>query len=316
MTVQFVRRAALALGVFVLMAGLTFLGVEVLPGDGCTALLGRAATPEKLAQCRAENGLDRPVMTRMGDWAGGLLQGNLGRSIMRDADVSEIIGPRLRNSLLLAGVAALLSFPLAMWVGVRAGRRPEARSARVVDAVGLVLMTLPEFVTASVLWLLLSIWLPLLPGVALLPSDAGIAEVLPTIWLPAVTLALLVFAHVMRSVKSGVVVASGRPFADAARNRGVPERAVMRRHVLPAALPGAVNVMAVTAAWLLTGTFVVEVVFNYPGLGRLAVDAISDRDTSLILTLTLFGLLVFVLSSFISDVVVRRLDPRIGTGAP
>ena len=315
MTVRLVRRAALAIGVFVLMAALTFLGVEALPGDGCTALLGRNATPEKLASCRAENGLDRPVWTRMGEWAGGVVRGDLGRSIMRDQDVATIIGPRLRNSLLLAAVAAALSFPLAIWTGVRAGRRPSARSSRVVDAVGLVLMTLPEFVTASVLWLLLSIWLPLLPGVAVLSTAASISEVLPTIWLPAITLALLVFAHVMRSVKAGVVVASTRPFADAARNRGVAERVVMRRHVLPAALPGAVNVMAVTAAWLLTGTFVVEVVFNYPGLGRLAVDAISDRDTALILTLTLFGLLVFVLSSFVSDVVVRRLDPRIGAGA-
>lgn len=315
MTVQVARRGALAIGVFVLLGALTFLGVEALPGDGCTALLGRAATPEKLAACRSENGLDQPVLTRMGEWAEGLVRGDLGRSIMRDTDVTELIGPRLRNSLLLAAVAALLAFPIAIWTGLRAGRRPEARSSRVVDAVGLMLMTLPEFVTASVLWLVLSIWLPLLPGVALLSSDAGIADVLPTIWLPAITLALLVYAHVMRSVKSGVVTASARPFADAARNRGVPERTVMRRHVLPAALPGAVNVMAVTGAWLLTGTFVVEVVFNYPGLGRLAVDAIGDRDTALILTLTLFGLLVFVVSSFVSDVVVRRLDPRIGSAA-
>jgi peptide/nickel transport system permease protein len=312
MTARVVRRTALAAGVFVLMAALTFLGVEALPGDGCTALLGRNATPEKLAQCRADNGLDRPVFTRLGEWATGLVQGDLGRSIMRDDDVATIVAPRLRNSLLLAGVAALLSFPIAVWVGLRAGRQPEARSSRLADAAGLVLMTLPEFVTASVLWLLFSIWLPLLPGVAVLSSDAGIAEVLPTVWLPAITLALLVFAHVMRSVRAGVVAASTRPFADAARNRGVPERSVMRRHVLPAAMPGAVNVMAVTAAWLLTGTFVVEVVFNYPGLGRLAVDAISDRDTALILTLTLFGLLVFVGSSFVSDLVVRRLDPRAG----
>ena len=314
MAAQIARRAALSVGVFVLMAALTFLGVEALPGDACTSLLGRTATPEKLAQCRAENGLDRPVLTRMGEWAGDLLHGDLGHSIKRDADVGAIIAPRLRNSLLLAAVSALLSFPLAIWMGVRAGRRPEARSSRVVDAAGLVLMTLPEFVTASVLWLVLSIWLPLLPGVAVLSSDAGIAEIMPTVWLPAITLALLVFAHVMRSVRAGVMVASTRPFADAARHRGLAERLVLRRHVLPAALPGAVNVMAVTAAWLLTGTFVVEVVFNFPGLGRLAVDAISDRDTSLILTLTLFGLAVFVASSFLSDLVVRRLDPRIRAG--
>ncbi len=308
------RRALLAIGVFAAMAVLTFLGVEALPGDACTSLLGRAATPEKLAQCREENGLNEPVLSRLGDWAGDLLHGDLGYSIKRSAPVGEIIAPRLRNSLLLAGVAALLAFPTAVVLGMYSARRRGTKRARAIDTTGLVLMTLPEFVTASVLWLVLSIWLPILPGVTVLPSNATIAEIMPSVWLPAITLALLVFAHVMRSMRASVVATSSRPFVDAARYRGVQERTVMRRHVMPAALPPAVNVMAVTAAWLLTGTFVVEVVFNYPGLGRLAVDAISDRDTSLILALTLFGLAVFILSSFISDTVTRMLDPRVRAG--
>lgn len=311
---QVARRAALALGVFVVMAGLTFLGVEALPGDACTSLLGRAATPEKLAQCRKENGLNRPLPDRLGAWASDLAHGDLGYSIKRAAPVSEIVAPRLRNSFVLAGVAALLAFPAAVGAGMYSARRRGTRRARALDAVGLVLMTLPEFVTASVLWLVLSIWLPILPGVAVLSSSSTLAEILPTLWLPAITLAVLVFAHVMRSMRASVVSASSRPFVDAARYRGVAERTVMRRHVLPAALPPAVNVMAVTAAWLLTGTFVVEVVFNFPGLGRLAVDAISDRDTSLILALTLFGLAVFIVSSLISDTATRLLDPRVRAG--
>jgi peptide/nickel transport system permease protein len=302
---QVLQRAALALVVFALMAGLTFLGVEALPGDACTSLLGRAATPNKLEQCRQENGLDEPVLTRMGTWAVDLLHGDLGYSIKRDAPVAEIMAPRLRNSLVLAAVSALLAFPAAVVLGMYSARRRGTRSARMIDTTGLVLMTLPEFVTASVLWLVLSIWLPILPGVAVLSSDATLAEIMPTIWLPAITLAVLVFAHVMRSMRASV---------DAARHRGVPERQVMRRHVMPAALPPAVNVMAVTGAWLLTGTFVVEVVFNFPGMGRLAVDAISDRDTALILALTLFGLAVFIFSSFVSDTITRLLDPRVRAG--
>jgi peptide/nickel transport system permease protein len=311
---QVVKRALLALVVFALMASLTFLGVEALPGDACTSLLGRAATPNKLEQCRSEHGLDEPVLTRMGQWATDLLHGDLGYSIKRDAPVAEIMAPRLRNSLVLAGVSALLAFPAAVVIGMYSARRRGTRRARAIDTTGLVLMTLPEFVTASVLWLVFSIWLPILPGVAVLSSDASLADIMPTIWLPAITLAVLVFAHVMRSMRASVVTTSARPFVDAARHRGVSERQVMRRHVMPAALPPAVNVMAVTGAWLLTGTFVVEVVFNFPGLGRLAVDSISDRDTALILALTLFGLAVFIVSSFISDTVTRLLDPRVRAG--
>ena len=312
--IQVLKRAALALVVFTVMACLTFLGVEALPGDACTSLLGRAATPNKLEQCRQENGLDEPVLTRMGTWAVDLVHGDLGYSVKRGAPVSEIIAPRLRNSLVLAAVSALTAFPAAVVLGMYSARRRGTRRARAIDTTGLVLMTLPEFVTASVLWLVFSIWLPILPGVAVLSSDATLAEIMPTIWLPSLTLAVLVFAHVMRSMRASVVTTSARPVVDAARHRGVPERQVMRRHVMPAALPPAVNVMAVTGAWLLTGTFVVEVVFNFPGLGRLAVDAISDRDTALILALTLFGLAVFIFSSFVSDTITRLLDPRVRAG--
>ena len=293
------------------MSVLVFLGVEALPGDACTALLGRSATATKLAQCRAANGLNASVSHRLIDWASGLLRGDLGFSIKRDKSVVDIVMPRLRNSLALATVASLMAFPLAIVVGVWSARRKGTRVARVVDTVSLVLMTLPEFVTASVLWLLFSVWLPLLPGVTMVSSNASLLDILPNIWLPAITLALVVFAHVMRSMRASFLVTEERPFVEAARARGIAERIVVRRHILPAALPSPINVIAVTAAWLLTGTFVVEVVFNFPGLGRIAVDAISDRDTALILALTLFGLVVFIASSFVSDAVTRALDPRV-----
>jgi len=311
MTAYLLRRLAISLGVFTVMSVLVFLGVEALPGDACTALLGRSATATKLAQCRAANGLNASVSHRLIDWASGLLRGDLGFSIKRDKSVVDIVMPRLRNSLALATVSSLMAFPLAIVVGVWSARRKRTRVARVVDTVSLVLMTLPEFVTASVLWLLFSVWLPLLPGVTMVSSNASLLDILPNIWLPAITLALVVFAHVMRSMRASFLVTEERPFVEAARARGIAERIVVRRHILPAALPSPINVIAVTAAWLLTGTFVVEVVFNFPGLGRIAVDAISDRDTALILALTLFGLVVFIASSFVSDAVTRALDPRV-----
>jgi peptide/nickel transport system permease protein len=308
------RRAALSVGVFVVMAVLTYLGVAALPGDACTALLGRFATTEKLAQCRADNGLDAPVLQQLGDWVAGLLRGDLGYSVKRGAPVGELMAPRIRNAVLLAGVASLLAFPAAIAVGLATGRREQSKVSRTVDTAALVAMTLPEFVTASVLWLVLSVWLPILPAVTVVSSDDSIIDLLPNVWLPAITLAVLVFAHVMRSMRASVSATSQRPFADAARLRGVAEATVVRRHILPAALPPTVNVVAVTAAWLLTGTFVVEVVFNYPGLGRLAVDAIADRDTDLIVALTLLGLAVYITASFLADTVIRLLDPRVRAG--
>ena len=315
MTRLLLRRAVLSVGVFAMLAVITYLAVAALPGDACTALLGKNATANKLVRCRAEHGLDAPVLQRLVDWMAGLFRGDLGYSVKRAVPVADLVVPRIRNALLLAGVASLLAFPAAIVVGVVLGSRRPRWAGRLVDRASLVAMTLPEFVTASVLWLVLSVWLPILPAVTLVSSDDSLLDLLPNVWLPAITLALLVFAHVMRSMRASVASTVHRPFAEAARLRGVPEKAVLRRHVLPAALPPAVNVIAVTGAWLLTGTFVVEVVFNYPGLGRLAVDAIADRDTDLILALTLLGLAVFIVASFVADTTIRLLDPRVRAGS-
>jgi peptide/nickel transport system permease protein len=143
------------------------------------------------------------------------------------------------------------------------------------------------------------------------PSNATVLELLPHIWMPALTLAAVVFAHSMRTMKAGVTTIQTMPFVESARLRGTKERVTLLRHILPAALPPVVNTIAVDAAWLLTGTFVTEAVFNYRGLGRLAIDAISDRDTAIILPIILFGLGVYLTMSLIADMVVRLLDPRL-----
>jgi peptide/nickel transport system permease protein len=172
-------------------------------------------------------------------------------------------------------------------------------------------MTLPEFVTATVLWLVLSLWIPVFPGVSVIPSNASLLQLLPNVWLPALTLAVVIFAHTMRTMRTSVTNVLTMPFVQSARLRGTSERAMIMRHVVPAALPPVVNVVALDGAWLLTGTFVTEAVFNYQGVGRLAVDAISDRDTALILPIILFGLAVYLASSLLADSLVRVLDPRL-----
>ena len=172
-------------------------------------------------------------------------------------------------------------------------------------------MTLPEFVIATVLWLVLSIWLPIFPGVSVMPSNASVLQLLPNVWLPALTLAVVIFAHSMRTMRASVTNVQTMPFVESARLRGTKERTTISRHIVPAALPPVMNVVALDGAWLLTGTFVTEAVFNFQGLGRLAIDAISDRDTALILPIILFGLAVYLISSLLADSLARIFDPRL-----
>ena len=304
------RRVTFSLATFIALAVVSFLGVDALPGDGCTALLGRFGSPAKVEACRQKNSLNDSAIVRLVDWSNNLARGDLGYSIKRDEQVSKIILPRIRNTAVMGAVAALLAFPSAIAVGLMLGRYPQSRLGMAINHLSVIAMTLPEFVIATILWLVLSIWIPIFPGVNVVPSNATILQLLPNVWLPALTLAAVIFAHTMRTLRASVSNIQTMPFVESARLRGTKERVTIVRHILPAAMPPVVNVIAIDGAWLLTGTFVTEAVFNYQGLGRLAIDAISDRDTALILPIVLFGLAVYLATSLIADICVRLLDPR------
>ena len=213
------RRALFTIGAFVSLAVLSFLGIDALPGDGCTALLGRFGTEAKIAECRVEHHLNDPVVVRLGSWASDVVQGDLGYSIKRDEQVAQIVLPRIRNTAMLALVAALMAFPTAIVAGLLIGRFPRSRIGRAINTLGVVAMTLPEFVIATILWLVFSIWIPIFPGVTVVPSNATFVELLPHIWMPALTLAAVVFAHSMRTMKAGVTTIQAMPFVESARLR-------------------------------------------------------------------------------------------------
>jgi len=309
--INLARRVTFSLATFIALAVVSFLGIDALPGDGCTALLGRFGSDTKIESCRQENQLNDPVVVRLKNWSTDLISGDLGYSIKRDEQVSEIIIPRLRNTAVMAAVAAVIAFPSAIVVGLLLGRFPQKRSSKVVNQLSVIAMTLPEFVIATVLWLVLSIWLPIFPGVSVMPSNASVLQLLPNVWLPALTLAVVIFAHSMRTMRASVTNVQTMPFVESAQLRGTKERTTISRHIVPAALPPLMNVVALDGAWLLTGTFVTEAVFNFQGLGRLAIDAISDRDTALILPIILFGLAVYLISSLLADSLARIFDPRL-----
>lgn len=305
------RRVTFSLAAFIALAVISFIGIDALPGDGCTALIGRFGSDTKIESCRQENQLNGSVVVRLKDWSADLVRGDLGYSIKRDEQVAKLIAPRLRNTAVMGAVAAIIAFPSAILAGLLLGRYPQKRSSKVVNQLSVIAMTLPEFVVATFLWLALSIWLPIFPGVSIMSSNASLSQLLPNVWLPALTLAVIIFAHSMRTMRASVTNIQTMPFVESARLRGTKERTTTLRHIVPAALPPVINVVALDGAWLLTGTFVTEAVFNFQGLGRLTIDAISDRDTALILPIILFGLAVYLTSSLLADSLARILDPRL-----
>jgi peptide/nickel transport system permease protein len=174
-------------------------------------------------------------------------------------------------------------------------------------------MTIPEFVSATVLILIFSIWLGWLPGIVLTPANASIWKLLPEIILPVITISMVMTAHMLRMVRTSVIDVMSSEFVQMARLKGVPYWQMVFRHVLPNALLPAINVIAMTSAWLLTGVVVIEVVFNYPGLGQLMIDSISDRDLPVVQTLALIMALVHVGVNLLADLLTMIANPKLRT---
>ena len=308
-----VRRLLLGLATVGLVSLIIFGAVEALPGDACTAILQQDAQGQRLANCRAELGLDRPAWARYAQWVGGLLRGDLGLSTHGAQPIAGIVGARLQNSLLLGGCALALGLPLAFGLGIAAALQRDRWLDVTVSSGAIAAMTIPEFVSATVLILVFSAWLGWLPGIVTVSADAPWTRFFPEILLPAVVLAMVMTAHILRTVRSSMIEVLDGEFVRMATLKGVPHAPRVLRHVLPNALLPAINVVALTIAWLLGGVVVIETVFNYPGLGRLTVTAISERDLAVVQTVALIVSALYVAINLAADLLTLLANPRLRT---
>ncbi|WP_354546195.1 ABC transporter permease [Roseovarius sp. MBR-78] len=305
------RRLALGFVTVWLVSVIIFLGVEALPGDACTALLERDAHGEALAACRKAMGLDTPALARYAHWAAGIMQGDFGMSAGGQESIAEMVGYRVRNSLLLAAGALAVGIPLAISLGVIAGLTRDRWPDLLVSTGAILAMTIPDFVAATVLILVFAIWLGWVPAIVLTPADAPPLEFFPEFILASTVLTMLMIAHVMRMIRASVIEAMASEYVQMATLKGVPYWRIVFRHALPNALLPAINVIALTVAWLLGGVVVVEVVFNYPGLGRMLVDAISDRDLPVVQAITMIVAATYVGVNLVADILSLALNPRL-----
>lgn len=306
-----IRRGLWSIFTLVVVAVLVFAGTEALPGDACTAYLGRNATEHRVAKCRDAFDLNRPAYERFVDWASGATQGDLGHSMKRHKPIVDILAPRIRNTVLLAALAAAISIPTAILLGVLAALRRDRFADLFLSTTSIICMTLPEFVSATLLILVFSIWLDWLPGIAIVSPGAPLADMLSVIVLPCIALGLVMTAHILRMVRTSVIDVMESEYVQMAILKGVPFWPRVLRHALPNAIIPAINLIALNIAWLLGGVVVIEVVFNYPGLGRLTIDAISDRDLPLIQAIALVLATIYVTINLAADALTIAANPRL-----
>ena len=242
------RRLALGVLTVLLVSGIIFVGVEVLPGDACTAYLGRMAQGKRLDNCRRDFGLERPALTRYGEWALGAVRGDFGVSLKRKTPISETVGTRFRNTVILGVTASIIGVPLAILLGIIAALWRDRLPDLWISTTAIFAMTIPEFVSSTVLILIFSIWLGWLPGIVTTPPDAPLFEFLSDIILPIVVLAFVMTAHILRMVRTSVIDVMASDYVQMAQLKGVPYWQMVFKHVLPNALLPTINLVALTIA--------------------------------------------------------------------
>ena len=309
------RRLLLMIPTLILVSVLIFLLAEVfVPGSVGRSILGPYATEEQVQLLNERLGADRPIVVRYASWAGGFVTGDWGESALLKVPVRPLVMDAFWHSLLLAGFALVLIVPISIALGVFAGLRRDSILDRTITVSSLSMTVIPEFVSGVVLLYVFAVWLKWLPVSALPPDGAPFYERLYYLILPAIPLMFLELGYIARMARVGTVQVLSMPYVRTAVLKGVPRSRVVFGHVLRNALVPTVTVIGSQVGWLLGGLVVVEKLFNYPGIGRLMVEAALAHDIPLLEASVLLVAVVYMVANLIADIVVALLNPRIRMG--
>ncbi len=309
-------RIAYTLAVLVAVSALVFTVTELLPGNVVTMILGTDATPEDIARLTRLMGLDQPPAQRFLHWLGGIVRGDFGESLRMQRPVGPVLAGRLVNSLVLAGTAFALVAVGGLALGLVTALNEGSRLDRVLSAVAAIGTSLPEFVTGTLLILLFAGGLfSVLPPSGYEGFRAGAFDAMLHLVLPACALAVILTAYVGRVTRTSVIDVLRSEYIRTARLKGLSERRVVIRHVLPNALVPAVTVLFMNLGWMFGGIVVVEEIFVFPGIGRLMLFGIAERDWPVIQACAIVIASVYVLGNLVGDLVVLALDPRLRESA-
>jgi peptide/nickel transport system permease protein len=307
-----IRRLLLGLLTIFVASLLIFAATQALPSDAARSILGKNATPDSLADLRLRLGLEKPVVEQYTHWIGGVATGDLGTSLASNEPVTDVLGERLGNSLVLMLIAGLISIPLAVTVGVASARYRDSPFDHIVSIVLLGLAALPEFVVAIALVVLFSTAvLHVLPGVSVIPpGESPLADPQQLI-LPVTTLVIAVTPYITRMMRASMIEVLESEYVAMARLKGASERRVLWRHAVPNAIAPTLQVVALSLAWLAGGIVVVEFVFNYPGIGAGFLDAVQSRDLPVVQALALLLAALYVFLNLLADVGTIIVSPRL-----
>jgi peptide/nickel transport system permease protein len=295
-----------------LVSLLVFGITQVLPGNAAVMVLGELATPEAIAVLESRMGLNLPVSHQYGQWLAGLLSGNWGNSLLRPVPVFPMVIEALERSLMLGTLALALVTVIAVPLGVISAARRGRPSDLLISISSYVGVAVPEFVIGTLLLVFFTRpdlgWFP---SGGYSPPSAGLLPFLSHLVLPAVSLAIIMTAHIARQTRSEMIDALQSDYVRTAVLKGLPRRTVLLRHALRNALMPTITIIALNVGFLLGGILVIEEIFAYPGLGRLLIYALNTRDIPLIQAATMILAMFYIVANIFADLAYSLLDRRI-----
>ncbi|WP_267897024.1 ABC transporter permease [Pseudooceanicola sediminis] len=303
----------IAMGLLLLFAAslLIFVGTQILPGDVAQSILGQSATPQALANLRAELGLNEPAVSRYLSWLLGALHGDLGTALTNGQDIADAMGRRLGNTLFLAGCAAIIAVPLALTLGLVSVRYQGRWPDKLISAVTLASVSVPEFLLGYIVMFIMAVRLRAFPSVSTVYDSMSLLERLNAIALPVTVLVLVVLGHMMRMTRAAILNVMQSAYIETAELKGMRPFRIIWRHALPNAIAPVVNVVMLNLAYLVVGVVVVEVVFVYPGMGQYLVDHVAKRDVPVVQACGLVFAAVYIGLNMIADLVSILANPRL-----
>ncbi|MBO0130324.1 MULTISPECIES: ABC transporter permease [Agrobacterium] len=305
------RRLVVMLTTLLIVSFLVFSATSLLPGDTATILLGQAATPEAVAGLRTAMHLDDPALLRFVRWLFGLLHGELGTSYANNMAIADLIGPRFVNSMKLAGITTVIAVPLALTLGISSAMLRGTLYDRVVTVLTIGVISVPEFMIATLAVLVFAVYLKWLPALSLVSEVHTLFDVLRVYAMPVITLTFVVSAQMIRMSRAAVIETLDTPYVEMALLKGAPRMRIVLRHALPNALGPIVNAVALSLSYLVGGVIIVETIFNYPGIAKLMVDGVATRDLPLIQSCAMIFCVGYLLLITTADIIAIMSNPRL-----
>ena len=305
------KRIFSALITLLIVSALIYGFLEMLPGDVATRMLGRTATPETLANLREQLGLNEPALKRYFLWLYNIFQGDFGTALTSKRPITEILAPKIFNTLILSGCAFILYLPLSFITALLQAYYKNKNIDISLSIITLIILSLPDFIIGTIMIIVFVVVFPIFPAISLVGEYSDLSEWFMALVMPSITLALVMSVYAVRMLRDNLIEVLDSEYIFMAKLKGLSKSAVLIKHALPNAIIPTLNVTALNLGFLIGGVVIVEKIFTFPGFGNLLIDSIKFRDLPLVEATILIAAAFYIFANLLTDILSIIFNPKL-----